>query len=165
MKLIVADSGPLIVFARAELLDVVKQVAGEILVPEIVFFECSQDPAKPGARAVIEAHRKRLFTVIPEKRAGGLPEVRKVANLDAGELAVIALAISKRCPVLIDERLGRDVAALNGLTVIGSAGILVAAKKRGLIDQVAPILTAWRDWRYFLSPALIQTVLSKAGEA
>jgi uncharacterized protein len=165
VKLIVADSGPLIVFARAELLDVVVQVAGEILVPGAVFSECTQDATKPGARAIIEAHHKRLFTIASELRPDAPAKIRQIANLDEGELAVIALAMAERCPVLIDERLGRNVAALNGVTVIGSAGILLAAKKRGLINRIGPILSAWRDWKYFLSPALIQTILSKAGEA
>jgi predicted nucleic acid-binding protein len=164
VKLIVADSGPLIVFARAELLSILSEIAGEILVPEVVFSECARDAAKPGAAAVGEACRKGLLTIVDEAKAGGGSRLQKIANLDAGELAAIELAMARKCPVLMDERLGRNVAALNGLTVIGSAGILLAAKKRRMIDRVAPILAAWRSWGYFLSPTLIEAVLSKAGE-
>jgi predicted nucleic acid-binding protein len=56
------------------------------------------------------------------------------------------------------------VGALNGLTVIGSAGILLAAKKQGRIARIAPILATWRSWGYFLSPALVTAILSRAGE-
>jgi predicted nucleic acid-binding protein len=48
--------------------------------------------------------------------------------------------------------------------VIGSAGILLAAKARGLLPAVAPILATWREWGYFLAPALLEAVLIRAGE-
>lgn len=164
MKLIVADSSPLIVFARAGLLTVLHQVAGDILVPEAVFGECTRETARPGAMAITEAHRNGLLAVIDEPDISTVPELRKIANLDAGELAVIALAVARECPVLLDERLGRNVAKLNGLTIVGSAGILLRAKQLGLIDRIAPVLATWRGWGYFLSSALVETILSRAGE-
>jgi len=57
----------------------------------------------------------------------------------------------------MDERLGRNVARIHKIPVVGSAGILLAAKERGFVSEIATILTAWRSWGYFLSPQLIQT--------
>jgi len=51
-----------------------------------------------------------------------------------------------------------------GLTVIGSAGLLLAAKNRGLIPAVAPILDQWRQLGYFLSASVVKAVLERAGE-
>jgi predicted nucleic acid-binding protein len=164
VKRIVADSGPLIVFARSGLLDIVKRVGGDILVPAPVFAECTRELARPGATTLTDAHQNGLLSVIAEPDFAAIPKLQNIVNLDSGEVAAIALAMAHKCPVLMDERLGRNVAALNGLSVIGSAGILLAAKDLGLIDHVAPILVAWRDWGYFLSPALLEAVLSRASE-
>ena len=47
--------------------------------------------------------------------------------------------------LLIDERLGRREALQLGLPVIGVLGILVAAKQRGLIPMVQPVMDALID--------------------
>ncbi len=53
-------------------------------------------------------------------------------SLDAGEAAVIQLALQQGIPlVAIDESVGRRFARLSGLTVTGSIGILLRAKNLG----------------------------------
>jgi predicted nucleic acid-binding protein len=164
VKQIAADSGPLIVFARSGLLEIARQVTGDILVPAVVFAECCRDPGKPGALALIQANESGFFQVQPDARDSIPPNLRRIANLDDGEIAVLTLAAAKKCPALMDERLGRTVAVLNGISVVGSAGLLLTAKERGLIQEIAPILAVWRSWGYFLAPALVGELLSRAGE-
>ncbi|HXT08595.1 MAG TPA: DUF3368 domain-containing protein [Roseiarcus sp.] len=65
----------------------------------------------------------------------------------------------------MDERLGRQAARRHGLTVIGSARLLIVAKQRGLMPAVGPILDQWRRSGYFLSAALVEAALQRAGEA
>jgi predicted nucleic acid-binding protein len=57
--------------------------------------------------------------------------------LDAGEAAVIKLAREQTAKlVVIDERKARKVARnIHGLQVIGTARVLVEAKKKGLLDS------------------------------
>ena len=162
MTRIVVDSGPLIMFGRSELLGLPRQVAGEILVPTTVFAECTRETAKPGVSGLIAAETSGVFSVQTDPvPASGLPNP---ASLDAGEIAALMLARHLNCPVLMDEALGRKVAAGHGIPVIGGAGILLAAKQRGLIAEIAPVLAAWRSWGYFLAPSLLDAVLARAGE-
>lgn len=162
MKLIVADASPLIVLARSSLIEVLTKVAGEVAVPETVFAECTVDIERPGAKGILDAQARALLTLHPD------PPIRVLAHgapiPDAGELAAILLARQLACPVLIDERLGRLVAELHGVPVLGSAGILLKAKQRNLIPAVAPILNDWITNGYFLSPAFIRLILTRAGE-
>ena len=51
-----------------------------------------------------------------------------------------------------------------GLSVIGSAGVLLAAKKRGLIQFVRPILDAFGTNGYHFSDDLIRAIVLRAGE-
>jgi uncharacterized protein len=162
MKLVVADSSPLIVFARSELLLILHQVVGEIVVPQTVYEECTGDMNKPGARIIAAAHQAGLLTVHRDSLVVALPT--NMPMLDKGEIAAISLAIELSEPILMDERLGRQAAVAHGLAVVGSAGILITAKRKGLISAVHPILLTWQSFGYFLSPALIATVLQRAGE-
>jgi predicted nucleic acid-binding protein len=162
VKVIVADSSPLIVFARSELLPMLRQIVGEIVVPQTVYEECTGDMSKPGAQIIAEAHHAGLLTVHPDALIQALPA--NMPMLDRGEIAAISLAIELAEPILMDERLGRQAAAAHGLAVIGSAGILLAAKRKGLIAAVHPVLLAWQHFGYFLSPALIAIVFDRAGE-
>jgi hypothetical protein len=65
---------------------------------------------------------------------------------------------------LIDDRRGRKVAKINQIDVIGSLGILLAAKAKGLVPDVAPLLRQIEQSDVYLSPDLIAIVLKLAGE-
>lgn len=158
--MIVADASPLIMLARSGLVPVLKAVAGEVIVPEAIWQECTSDTSRPGARALIAAREAKQIELRPSAWTGD-----PLPALGPGELAAIALAIALKAPVLMDERLGRRIAALHGVSVVGSAAVLLIAKERGLIGAVKPVLEQWREAGYFLSDALLQAVLTKAGEA
>lgn len=159
VKLVVADAGPLIAFGRIGRLELLPQTLGEVLVPNAVAGECLADPEKPGAQAIREALRVRLLIKTPDPSAEP-----QFPALDAGESAAIRLALKLSASVLIDEKLGRSIAAKLGLSVIGSAGVLLAAKKRGLIDSVTPILNAFSSNGYHFSDTLIRAIVLRAGE-
>ncbi len=62
-------------------------------------------------------------------------------KLDAGEAEAISLAVEIGCELLlIDERLGTKVAIDQGLKTLGLVGVLIRAKREGLIPEVGSIL-------------------------
>jgi predicted nucleic acid-binding protein len=66
--------------------------------------------------------------------------------------------------LVIDERLGRAVAIENGLFVIGTAGLIGAAKKKGLIDAEKPSFAKLHASDFRISARVINTVLASVGE-
>jgi predicted nucleic acid-binding protein len=162
VRLVVAESSPLIVFARSQLLEILLQVVGEIIIPHTVFEECIVDMSKPGAKFIAKAHKTKLIIVHPDSKVAISPTI--LPMLDKGEIAALALALELGEPVLMDERLGRQAAAAKGIVVIGSAGILLVAKQKKLIAAVHPILLTWQGFGYFLSPTLMKNILQRAGE-
>jgi len=125
-----------------------------------VLTECLADPDKPGARAIREGLKERLLVKI----ADPTPALPPFPVLDAGESAAIRLSLKLSASVLIDEKAGRKIATNLGLKVIGSAGVLLVAKKRGLIESVRSMLDAFTSNGYHFSDGLIRAVLIRAGE-
>jgi predicted nucleic acid-binding protein len=159
-RTVVADTGPLIAFGRIEKLDLLPQVLGEVLVPASVAAACVVDMEKPGARAIRDALHAKLLIRFPDPT----PPQTPFPVLDTGESAAIRLALKFSAAVLIDEKTGRAIAAKLGLSVIGSGGVLLAAKKHGLIPSVQPVLGAIVANGYHLSEPLIPAILHRAGE-
>jgi predicted nucleic acid-binding protein len=88
-----------------------------------------------------------------------------VLILDLGEAEAILLAEEVDCRfLLIDERKGRAIAKRRGARVVGTAGILLAAKKRVLIDTVLPVLTNLERAGYRMSTGLTNEITRLAGE-
>ncbi len=165
MKLVVSDASPLIVIAKSGLIPVLTRLVEEIIIPGTVYAECTVDIALPGAQAVRTAVEDGQINVRPDiARTDDVPG-DGLAGLGAGERAAIRMAMALDCPVLMDERLGRQMAKRKGIPVIGSAGLLLVARKRDLIPAVAPILEQWRQSGYFLSTAVVRAILERAGEA
>jgi len=87
------------------------------------------------------------------------------AYADAGETAAMLLYKEMQADyLLIDDKRGRKVAAINQINTIGSLGVLLLAKRAGLIPSIAPLLVQIGESPVFISKGLIQTVLELAGE-
>ena len=93
------------------------------------------------------------------------PEVVQ-AHLDLGESAAIALCLDQKADaLLIDESLGREVAAKLGVRTIGILGILIEARRRKFIPDVKTILERLEtEAGFWIAPGLRNRVLQLAGE-
>jgi predicted nucleic acid-binding protein len=157
---IVCDAGPLIALAIVDQLHLLPALYQSILVPEAVWREVVDSGfGRAGATALRNAP---WIEVIPSIPVDAFLE----AELGRGESQVIALGLARRATlVLIDELLARRVAdQVYGLRVRGSAGILVQAKKAGIIADLRPLLHAMKKRGYYLSERLIERACCEAGE-
>jgi len=77
----------------------------------------------------------------------------------------LALAIEARADrILLDDLLARRIARTLDLSVIGTVGILLVAKRRAIISSVRPHLDALLRESFFMGPGLYDDVLRLAGE-
>ncbi|WP_367142295.1 DUF3368 domain-containing protein [Moorena sp. SIO1F2] len=86
--------------------------------------------------------------------------------MNVGEAEAIALAIEmKATHLLIDERLGRQAATDLGLRIIGVLGILLTAKRQGMVPAIKPIMDDLINQAGFrVSSKLYSEVLKTAQE-
>ncbi len=66
--------------------------------------------------------------------------------------------------MLVDDRRARIAAKRLGLVACGTVGVLIEAKRRGVLDRIAPLLEDMVKVGIWLSPSLIRTALEQAGE-
>jgi len=154
---IVSNASPLIGIARIDKLDLLRQLYGELVISEAVWHEVVVKGAgQPGAEAIEAASWIRKAQVANLALVQGLS-----LELDAGEAESIALALEVGAEALLmDERLGRETARHLGLRYVGLIGILLEAKRRGLVDRVEPLLKALRTQAGFrISDELYERVL------
>lgn len=64
----------------------------------------------------------------------------------------------------MDDKAGRSLAANAGVPVIGTVGVLVLAKRKGLVQKVMPLLGTLGSSGYFLSKEIIDAALAASGE-
>jgi predicted nucleic acid-binding protein len=86
-------------------------------------------------------------------------------SLDPGESAVLALAREQPgSQVILDDRDARRCAASLGIPVQGTLGLMVIAKRLGLISEVRPLIDRLRRAGLYMSQGLAERVLRAAGE-
>jgi hypothetical protein len=158
-KLVIADAGPLIAFARLHQISLLPQIFGRVLVTDIVFAECAGRPDFPESALIHEAVTRKQLELCTA------PDFSAFAQkIDAGEASAIAVAIDCGCGVLMDDKAGRRMAMNAGVPVIGTVGVLVLAKRKALVPLVMPLLEALATSGYFLSEEIIAAALAASGE-
>lgn len=159
---VVSNASPLINLARIGKLDLLHDLYGELTIPEAVWREVVVEGAgQPGADEVKGATWIKRHAVANRQLVHALQQ-----ELDAGEAEAIVLASEMEAELLLmDERLGRETARHLGLRYTGLIGVLVEAKRKGLIGAVKPHLDALRDAAGFrVSDALYTRVRQDEGE-
>lgn len=159
-KLIVADAGPLIALGKLNQLSLLPRLFDRASAPQAVIAECLNDLRLPGALAVQRTLRKKQLH--PVANPEGLAP--QPFGFDIGERAAILTARRLGAAILVDEKRGRAVARRLGLKVIGTVGILVLARQRGLVAEARPLLTSLKDNGYFISKDLLKAALKLCGE-
>lgn len=161
--IVVADAGPLIAFGRLDKLSLLGAIFERVIVPRAVYEETQSRPELPDALAIRAAANGGSLQV--DASAPDRPDLPGEIELGEGEAAAIALAAKLGYGVLMDDSQGRLAAAMLKLRVIGTVGVLILARERGLIPALAPVLEDLRASGYYLSDALIQAALQRVGES
>ena len=133
--IVVSDTSPLVNLAAIGKLDLLRQLYGQVVIPQAVYDEIITGAAQPGTTELtsnwIEIKRATLQSLVASLRL----------ELDEGEAEAIALASELNADLLLlDERKGRIVASRLGIRFIGILGVLVEAKRKGLVPAVKPIV-------------------------
>jgi predicted nucleic acid-binding protein len=159
---IVCDTTVLLYLGRIGQSDLLPALFAPVCIPEPILLELDM------GRVL------RHDTINPRDLTWAKPVSISQATIDAlppnrlgiGEQAVIAYAYARRSHVAgLDDLQVRQLAEAVGLRVIGTLGILLLAKRAGLIATVRPLVDAVMAQGFRLSLELYRDVLELAGES
>jgi len=129
--IIISDSSPLISLAITRKLPLLYQLFDEIWMPRAVYQEIAKKN-KPYSSELEQFSANRIKEV-----QNRLAVQLLLKELDIGEAEAIVLALETNVKdVLIDEYKGRKVAQSCQLETIGTIGVLLQAKRNGLIKEI-----------------------------
>jgi predicted nucleic acid-binding protein len=157
---VVSNASPLIALFKSGQSALLQGLFRSVLVPDAVWREVSAGaPEDPAVRGL--SNCPWLTRLPPE------PIDPQVLAWDAGPGETEMLAYARRHPdvrAVVDDDYARRCARSLGVPVLGTCGLLVLAKRRGLITKVEPGMRALQDAGLWLSPTVIQAVLDEVGE-
>jgi predicted nucleic acid-binding protein len=159
---VIADAGPLMALAKLNLLYLLKQLYGQVLLPQSVFAEVVVEGMRQGFE---DAHTLQLFLIQEGWRSTevkDIPDELASLPLDRGEQESIALALALNGTLLMDEERGRKIARQHEIEVRGTLGVLIQAYRVGLItgDQLRFYFSQIEERTdIWISPALCRRLL------
>ena len=157
--IVIADSSALVALSVCDSLPLLDALFTEVKVPQAVYDEvCIASKAESQAlHAYLVGKVCNTYSMYPIEKSNGLGQ---------GELAAIRLYKELSADLLlIDDARAKKVAYLNNLEVMGSLGVLLLAKKKGLIASIKPLVTQLRCSDIFFSDNLLDQILVVAGES
>lgn len=156
----VINASPFILLCKSGLIELLPQIFSDISMPERVSIEIIEgnDIATEILYDCEETWLKRHLVNVVEEVL--------VWNLGDGETDVLSMAFQNRenCTALIDDRAARKCAETLNIKTLGTGGILILAKKRGLISDVSTGLKKLQNAGLWLSNEVFDTILKQAGE-
>lgn len=161
MRRVIVNSTPLIALCNSDLLFVLKELYGEIVIPNAVFEEVT---AKPDSAC--QQIRQNTDWIKIEKADTSVDRTMYKAKLHAGEVEVMILAQQKPQAdlVVIDDYAAKKAAKYLGLTVTGTLSILLKAKKEKIIESVTDAVDKIEDNGFYISDKIRQQIIELADE-
>ena len=160
--IIVSDTSPVSNLILIERLDILQSLFTEIIVPPAVDAEIRA--LKQFGKDLSEYENAEWIKV---SAPTNLQKVKTLQfKLDEGEAQAIALALEINCDLLLmDERIGTNIARQEGLQTVGLVGVLIKAKEVDIIKEVRKILDELKNIAgFWLDAKLEKKILEQLGE-
>jgi predicted nucleic acid-binding protein len=157
---VVINASPLIILFRGHLESLLPVLFSEICIPEAVWSEVTgrgyRDESVSGLINAEWAKKVKVSNISSRVAAW---------DLGVGESEVLSFALEHLgFRAALDDKAARRCARTLGIQTLGTGGMLVLAKRRGLIESVAAELYNLRRLGLWLSDELVDLFLEEAGE-
>lgn len=159
MSEVIVNASPLIFLGNAGRLELLRPLGQKVLVPLAVHREVTTSlHSDRAATAVLDA------TWLVPIAVDTIPQAVAAWDLGPGESEVIALGLRHpNARLIVDDLAGRRCATALGLQVTGTLGVVIAAYRRGEIEDPSAVLAELRDAGMWLSDGVIAGALRLAG--
>ena len=136
-KIVIVNSTPIIALSSINKLGLLKELYGTVIIPNAVKDEI-EAKSKSKAQSQLEASFEWIHVEMIKNVAQ--KQIFKT-QLHDGEVEVMILGQELHADLLvIDDYMAREYAKYLGFNIIGTVGILLLAKSRGIILEVKPLV-------------------------
>lgn len=156
--IVFSNTTPFIALSSIGQLELLPRLFGTVRVVPEVAEECCAG----GLIAVPELAGLPWIQLVPSS-----PDVSSLPllELDKGEKHTIHAACEHKADlVVIDEKIGRNVAEYLGLSVIGTLGVLLNAKRKGMIASFSRCVAEMQRNGLRYHPRLVERLKGECGE-
>jgi predicted nucleic acid-binding protein len=157
---VVVNASPLICLSKSGLAGLFPALFEDVIVPEAVIKEVM-------AKGTVDFAAETLISNNWIRRVGNVAIDPRVASWDLGdgESAVLSFALKNReYFAVMDDREARRCAISLQCHYIGTLGIIVLAKRRGMISSVKETLRKIQDAGLWMSETLVNEIYRNLGE-
>ena len=160
MPEIICDTSPFQYLFQIGHLDLLPRLFGQVIVPRAVV-----DELAVGRKAGVTLPDPTTLKWTDIRRPVSEKALPLITDLGPGESEVLMLGLELPDVVLVlDDRLARRIAESLKLPITGTLGVLIDAKRAGLIAEVRPLLNQLQRLRFRLAPHTRRAVLEFVGE-
>ena len=132
---VVSDASPLILLAKIERLNLLKELYSEVIIPSQVRDEVLKQRDKSSSLLVLEMD-KGWIKVEEVGLSSEVKEIGEKLELHEGEMYALSLALHASVQdFLADDKLARIAARILGLRAIGCLGIVRRAYEIGILTK------------------------------
>jgi predicted nucleic acid-binding protein len=157
---VIINASPLIFLSRSHHLALLKSFADEVWVPKPV----AKEILYRGQEDITAQAIKNTPWLVTQP-IEGIPMSILEWRLGTGESAVLALGLTHpNTEVIIDDLAGRKCADSLDIPVRGTLGLVLVAKKRGVIPAARPVMEDMMRAGLYLSKRILDRALEKVGE-
>lgn len=149
-KVIISDTSCLIILSKIGELDLLRQLYQTVIITDKIQLEYGEQlPDWIIVQQAKDHYKQQLLEM----------------QVDIGEASAIALALEISGSIIIlDDWKARKLAERLGLSVTGTIGVIVKAKKKGIISTIKPYLNKIKETNFRISEELEQIALKEANE-
>ena len=152
--LVIADTGVIISFAVIDKLDILDTFFKTIYILQAVWIELQNSKNFKNKEKAIQFFKDRVKVIKSENNL--------FLVIDYGESEAVILYKDLNADLLlIDDKHARIIAESMQVNCIGTIGILIIAKEKGLVGSLRPIFQVLLDNKRYYSSVFLNNILKK----
>lgn len=161
MSDLICDTSPIQYLYQLELLQILPALGGEIFLPPAVVEELAV-----GRSLGVSLPDTEMLDWLTIRHPVSEIASPLVSHLGPGETEVLMLALEMPQSIaVLDDGLARQIAETLDLHFTGTLGLLLDAKKAGLVTEIRPLLDRLNALQFRLAAHTYEVVLRLADEA
>ncbi len=157
---IVVNTSPWIALSTCGQIPLLEKLYTDVYIPYHV-----KEEIMAGGKDSFGVYELETCKWVKIEKVQDIEKVTLLCELEQGEAEVIILAKEIGIKqVLIDEKVARLQAHVLDLDVIGTLGLLLKAKKKGLLPSIKISITKIMDSGIWIKDQIVQGIIKDAGE-